>query len=280
MNKQMLFWVTYLALTSSSIASELKPPFDEFGRLTQYPGKTEVSCPKQDKNTGVFLIIGQSNAANSAEKKFTTHYPSQVLNYFNGKCYIASSPLLGATWNGGEWITPLADKLIENKDYTTIVILPSAIGGTKIALWKQGAVLNEMMQAVLAKAPYKVTDLIWHQGEADFMENTTSEDYKQSLYSLLSSLRPKGSDSPSFYYAVATKCGQNQKWIINNPISRAQRSIANPKQNIILAADTDALLSDQDRLADHCHFSETGQVKTATAFAEAIHEHKASLPIS
>ena len=37
---------------------------DKFGRLLSYPGKIEITCPIQDKETAVLLLVGQSNAAN------------------------------------------------------------------------------------------------------------------------------------------------------------------------------------------------------------------------
>lgn len=247
---------------------------DNFSRLIAYPGKIAVSCPKQDQNTAVLLVIGQSNAANYGEKKFSTKYPTKVFSYFRGKCFIASSPLLGASGMEGEFITPLADKLIENGDYKTVVIIPSAIGGTSIKLWQNGGELNSMLKAVLAEmgTKYKVTEIIWHQGESDFGLKTAN--YRESFNSLINTLRQKGDNKPPIFYAIATKCGQVSAWTANNPIAAVQRSLANPKANIFLGADTDALLVEEDRNTDQCHFSEKGQLKTAAAFAKAIHAYK------
>jgi Carbohydrate esterase, sialic acid-specific acetylesterase len=117
----------------------------------------------------VLLIIGQSNSANHADKKFTTQFPQSVFNYFEGKCYIASSPLLGATGEGGEFITPLADKLISVGAYKSVVIVSSGIGGTPISRWQKDGDLNEMLLSTLKRAnqKYKITHVIWHQGESD-----------------------------------------------------------------------------------------------------------------
>ncbi|CDZ78768.1 hypothetical protein BN59_03082 [Legionella massiliensis] len=274
MSKNFLIFLFSAAINNTVFAEESSIAIDQFQRLIRYPGKTEVSCPKQDKDTAVLLAIGQSNAANHAEKMFVTKYPTQVFNYFNGKCYIASSPLLGATAPLGELITPLADKLIDNGDYKTVVILPSAIGGSAIERWQQGGDLNSMMQAVIGHSPYRITEVIWHQGESDFVLKTKAEDYKKRFNSLVNSLRKTKEFSPPIYYAIATKCGDNPEWQRANPIAMAQKSLANPTQNIFLAVDTDTLLSDSDRAPDHCHFGETGQVKTANAFAAAIHSQK------
>jgi len=97
--------------------------YDDFYRLIQFPHKTEVPCPASSDKTAVFLVIGQSNAANHAEKKFTTRHPDRVFNFFDDSCFTASSPLLGATGEDGEFITLLADKIIDSKTYDRVVII-------------------------------------------------------------------------------------------------------------------------------------------------------------
>ena len=43
--------------------------------------------------------------------------------------------------------------------------------------------------------------------------------------------------------------------------------------NIFLGANTDDLLLYDDRDIAHCHLSESGQIKTANAYADSIHMH-------
>src|SRR6476660_5888397 len=52
---------------STTVAVQLSE-FDSLGRLTFYPEKTQVDCPVQEKDTGVLLVLGQSNAANHAQR--------------------------------------------------------------------------------------------------------------------------------------------------------------------------------------------------------------------
>lgn len=49
------------------------------------------------------------------------------------------------------------------------------------------------------------------------------------------------------------------------------------KNEFFLGADTDELLKAEDRRADLCHFSESGQLKAAEAYAEAKQEYCKSL---
>jgi len=246
--------------------------YDEFGRLVAISGKKEVSCPAQSSETGVLLSIGQSNAANFAEKKVITRYPNQVFNYYDGKCFVASSPLLGASGEEGEFITPLADKLIEYGTYKAIVIISSGIGGTPIARWQEDGDLNQMLLDTLVSIKiYGVTDVVWHQGEADFYNSTSTKIYERSFYSLKNSLRTAGVTAP-FFIAVATKCGISPYWKASNPTAIGQKNLQDNSQ-IFLAVNTDELLENEDR-RDLCHFSETGQLKTATAYADAIHKYR------
>ena len=260
--------------TNELIKLNLQGEFDNYGRLISYPGKTDVNCPSQTNRTGVLLAIGQSNSANHAEKLIITKFPSKVLNYFDGKCYIAGSPLLGATGSEGEFLTMLADKLIENKTYDKVIIISSGIGGTPISRWQKDGDLNEMLLDTLTKLSqdFNVTDIIWHQGESDYINSTSSKVYISSFQSLQASLANIGIVAP-YFISVSTKCGLSPKWTWDNPTATGQRLLADNKK-IFIAANTDHLLGKQDRKSDACHFSYSGQEITANAYATEIANYK------
>ena len=72
--------------------------------------RAEIPCGEfRDADTLVLLILGQSNAANYGDVKFTP--PSSVGNFniYDGKCYRAEDPLLGASFDGGSFGSRLAD---------------------------------------------------------------------------------------------------------------------------------------------------------------------------
>ncbi|MBI2767214.1 MAG: hypothetical protein HYX53_15060 [Chloroflexi bacterium] len=240
--------------------------YDADRRLVGYPGKAETPCPAQTARTAVILAIGQSNIANHAAVRVATRHPKAVLSYFDGKCYVAGSPMLGASGDGGEFLTLLADRLIDGDVYRNVIIVPSGIGGMPIALWQQNGHLNDMLLRALAGLPsgYKVTQVLWQQGESDFLLATPAADYVASFRSLVDVLARNGVDAP-LYIAVSTKCGP---WTADNPIAVAQRSLVD-NRHVFLGVDTDALLGAKDRF-DDCHLSESGQRKTAAAYAEAI----------
>jgi hypothetical protein len=242
---------------------------DDFGRLVSYPGKIQVACPPQDGHTAAILAIGQSNVANHAARRVTTRHGSAVLSYFEGKCHIASSPLLGATSDGGEFLTMLADRLVDDSLYRTVVVVSSGVGGSPISRWARHGDLNASLSGSLRRlaADYRVTHVIWHQGETDVANATTADTYKAAFASLVGTLGEAGVEAPVFT-SVSTRCGA--AWTAGNPIALAQRALADGRR-VFLATDTDALLAPDDR-SDGCHFSESGQRKVAAAYAAAIRQ--------
>ena len=245
--------------------------FDSFGRLISINGKVEVACPIQNKSTAVILVMGQSLSANQSSEKFSTKYPESAINYFNGKCYAANSPLLGATGEHGEFITPLADLLIASKKYKTVIIVSSGIGGTAINRWQAKGDLNTMVSKTIDQlsSAYKITEVIWQQGESDYLENTSTPAYINSFYSLSNTLLQKNIQAPMFI-SISSKCGP--KWISNNPISTAQNLLIDNRK-IFLGVNSDKLLDSEDRTPDECHLMGSGQLKIAKSYSEAILRH-------
>ncbi len=191
-------------------ATPVGTQFDSLRRLTFYPGKQQVECPIQATDTGVLLIMGQSNAANHGEKKFTTQYPTHVVNYFEGRCYAASSPLLGATGVRGEFITPLADQLIAKGTYKNIVIIAAAVGGSPISRWQRDGDLNEALIDLIkdVQTKFQITEVIWHQGETDAKHptRTTTKLYVSSFHSLVDTLTQLNVRAPIFMSIASRGC--------------------------------------------------------------------------
>lgn len=248
--------------------------YDRWQRLIAYPGKVEVACPAAAGTTAVILAIGQSNAANDAARKVTTRYPDRAVNYFDGKCYVAASPVPGATGEGGEFLTLLADDLIAAGTYRDVIIVAGAIGGSSVLCWRRNGDLNEHLVSTLKTLPpgYKVTEVVWHQGERDFELMTPADLYVTAFNSLVESLRENGVDAPVFT-AIASECRPG--WTAENPTVAGQRAVIDNRR-VFLGANTDTLLGEADRREDKCHLGESGQVKTAAAYAKAIQAYRRS----
>ena len=245
-------------------------PMSSFDRFTSLIGKKKVPCPTQDARTGVFLLIGQSNVANHARQKHTSDFGEKILNYFDGACYIADSPLLGSTGNGGEPWTLFANKLVRAKDFDTVILVPAGLDGTCLSRWKKGGDAHAILLVLISAAirNYRITHILWHQGECDFVSGTDENKYKEMFASMLSGIREKGVNAP-IYVSVSTKCVDQSAWNFDNPVARAQKSLLNSAPGILPGVDSDLILGERDRY-DGCHLSATGQEKIADAWIDAI----------
>jgi hypothetical protein len=235
--------------------------FDDYRRLVLYPAKREIPCPEQTGDTLVLLMIGQSNAANAAGQRYESEHGDKVVNYFDGRCFVASSPLLGTNDSRGESWTLLGNKLVAAGLAETVILVPSAIGRSTIARWAYGD-LGEMLGDVLRRLEYRIDYVLWHQGEDDFVRHTSGDDYTAAFRSLAARF-----DAPVFV-SVATRCGLNVEWRPQNPIADAQRALPDGEK-ILPGPDTDLLLETADRYED-CHFAGTGQEKFASAWLEIL----------
>jgi hypothetical protein len=244
--------------------------FDQFGRLASYPGKIEIPCPGQTEGTAVLLLIGQSNAANTGGQRHASAHGDKVLNYFSGKCFIAASPLLGASDKRGDAWTLLGNKLVDSGLADRVILVSAAVGGTLISRWKAGGDLNRMLLEVIDEVSprLRITHVLWHQGEEDFLAATSQSDYSGMFHSMVESIRSRGIDAPVFP-SIATKCGIHPGWNLENPVANAQRALADPRKNIYPGIDTDRLLGSDDRY-DDCHLAASGQEKFADAWAALL----------
>jgi len=242
--------------------------YDSVARLTFHPYKQRVECPVQTQSTAVLLVMGQSNAANLGQKKFTTRYPNHVVNYSQGSCYVASSPLLGGSGQFGEYITPLADQLIAKGTYKDVVLIVVATG-SPISRWQRDGDINEVLIDLIKKAQtqYHITGVIWHQGSTDAQWKTTTKLYLATFRSLRDTLTELKVTAPIFI-AIESRWCQASSWTPDNPVAIAQSQLID-NRTIFLGADTDRLVELKDRY-DTCHLNETGQIKIAEALAESI----------
>jgi hypothetical protein len=261
-------WKNRALVLADILVNGERPRRDNFSRITLYPGKARIPCPAQDERTAVLLLIGQSNMANQAERRHASSHGERIVNFYGAECYAAASPLLGATGTAGESWTLAANKLIENGAADRVILIPAAVGGTPIQRWRKGADINTSMSAIIrdVQLTYRITGVIWNQGESDFRNHTSHDAYRRMFLSLVASLREQGVDAPVFV-SVASRCTSD--WTPDNPVSLAQRGLPSPEHGIYPGVDSDALITGADRY-DGCHFAASGQEKFASAWAELL----------
>src|SRR5947199_7420378 len=62
---------------------------DQAGRLASGDQKIDAACPPQTDRTAVLLVMGQSNAGNHAGQRFRSEHGETIVNFFDGRCYVA-----------------------------------------------------------------------------------------------------------------------------------------------------------------------------------------------
>ncbi|MEA2856512.1 MAG: hypothetical protein QOH98_833 [Methylobacteriaceae bacterium] len=247
--------------------------YDSYARLTGYPEKEPIACPPQTDRTAVFLVIGQSNAANSGGQRFRAE-SAHVAAYFEGKCYAAESPLLGSSGIAGEPWSAIADRLVDDGSFDQVVLVPAAISATALSEWIAGGELHAMLQQVVqdAQRHYRFTHVLWHQGETDFSMKTTEDAYFAAFQSLARDLHAWGVAAP-IYVSVATRCEETDaQWSADNPVSRAQRKLASSGEGFVPGVDSDSFLKSLDRY-DGCHMAGSGLAKFIDAWTDIL-RHK------
>jgi len=231
---------------------------------TDTSSKTEIACPSQTANTAVLFAFGQSNSANSDEHLYSNS-DARIINYFEGHCYVASDPMLGATsFDGSVWI-PMAQQLIATGNYDNIILITAGYGGSAIQDWVTNGILSPRYAERLldATSHYQITGFLWHQGESNV--GTNPSDYTSWLNQVINQAFTVA-PSAKFYVSVATFCQGRSDANIEN----AQRSIVNGT-NILAGPDTDAdVPMSMRRSTDHCHLNQLGQETAATLWFNAL----------
>lgn len=261
---------------------------DKLDRLVADETKPAIACPAQTDRTAVLLVLGQSNAANHGGQRYRSQQGDRVVNFFDGRCFRAASPLLGATGTTGEYWTEVANLLIESGRFDQVVIAPLAINGSAVARWAPGGDINPLLiqlAAQIKQQGYRPTYVLWHQGEADYVLGTSEDAYKERFLSMVDTLR-KGDVTAPVYISIASKCLEpsNGGFKTNSPdnsIVRAQMSLSQEGGTIRRGVNTDALLDGNDRY-DDCHMGGSGLEKTAQAWGQILLQeakvHRATAP--
>ena len=205
----------------------------------------------------VFLIIGQSNGGNHGETPFAAAEAVFNFNPFDGLCYRARDPLLGATGEGGSPWCLLGDALIRDGFARSILLCPLCVGGATVGEWAPGGPYNHRMRygiARLREAGFEPSHVLWHQGEADAFYGTSAEAYARAFGELVASLRDLHITAPihvaiASYFAVPAGYSDTQA-----VIREALRSVIDPNNGILPGPDTDLIT---DRF-DGCHMGRNG----------------------
>ena len=240
----------------------------------------------------VFIVAGQSNAANHGSEKQVTK--SQMVSSFDGKKWsIANDPQHGASGNGGSFIPAFGDAMTARYG-VPIGIVPVAVGGTSVREWLPKGVRFKQNtttgRGVVAKgdefesngvlfdklcAPMKALGIggfravIWHQGESDAGQRDADRQisgaqYVEFMEKLIRTSRNKAAWPVPWFTAVATYHAEQDAE--DTAFRNAMKSLWS-KGLSWEGVDTDALRGD---LRAGVHFNGKGLQKHGQLWAEKV----------
>ena len=239
------------------------------GSFNDTEGRVRVDLTEAVRGrTAVVLIFGQSNGANSGDTPYVPRQRVFNFNVFDGHCYVAKDPLLGATERRGNFASRMADMLIERDLFDSVVLAPISVGGSRIEEWTTGGARHRRLQVAIKRAAdfgLTFTHALWHQGESDARADADGNLYAACFMNIHAALRSYGVDAP-IYVAQATVCNSP----LNEAIRTAQRAVVDRKLGILAGPDTDTI--GPSHRFDGCHLNERGLIRHAELWIETLIE--------
>lgn len=218
-----------------------------------------VACPVAPRPISL-LILGQSNAANYVVDRSAAPQSAAVL--YEGQCYSAVDPLLGATGDRGSIWSRLAGPLA-NATGRPILLVPIAVGSSSIESWTRGGVFHARIghaMSNLAARGLTPDAIIYQQGEFEGSGRLDPGAYQSRLTVLLRELK---ATSRLVYVAPTSKCSGPA----NKDIRMAQLRAARDAQ-ARLGVDMDEL-PDSDR-RNVCHLSGSAAERIARKWLDIL----------
>lgn len=255
--------------------SSAPDPF-RFGEYPGYPAGGNHNTDGKARSgphekVGVFVCAGQSNACNMGPTGFTPSTWVDNLNIYDGAIYRAADPLLGChnvppSYGPGNVFTRMADKLIADRKYSRVILVPVGIGGTRVGEWVTYPGLNQRLVVAGRRCEaqgFKVTAFLWMQGESDTLAGTAQASYAASLASLIAVPRAAGFIQPWLVGLCSYLTGSSSAAV------RAAQAAAVNGTDIFAGADTDTLTA-ASRQVDNVHLNDAGVLAAGNLWASAI----------
>lgn len=234
----------------------------------------------EDSETGVFLVMGQSNAANHGDHRHTASDTVFSLDFFRMQATIASDPLPGASGNGGSIWTRLGDRLTSAGLFKRVLFIPIAFGGTFVADWAPSGTMNRRtafalgrLRRALRTPVINVSAVLWQQGEAEANHTKMSAaQYRRAFDEVVADLRAKGVFAPVMV-ACSTLCEAGERTHDNtDEIRKALLAMEDPASGILRGPDTDVV--GPEHRYDRCHLAGSGLNLCADLWFEAIRANR------
>lgn len=220
--------------------------------------RREVACPSARKAI-VIIGFGQSNSANQAGHRFEQS-GSNVVNFFDGKCYIAIDPMLGAAGSGGGVWIPFAEALTDK----TVVLITFGVGSTRVSQWLDSNDLLPFYEENVRKikSAYPNPDMaVWIQGESDV--TTKPRLFEQQLTHWIERVKSDFQKTRLYLTGTSYCQGRSSANIVNS------QKLVSRKFGATFIGVTDTIKEVKHRY-DDCHFSERGIEKLVSLLVKGI----------
>ncbi len=248
----------------------------------------------------VFVVAGQSNAANYGEK-LTKTMTLQVAAH-NGRSWApAQDPVPGASGKGGSFMPAFGDAL-HAKTKVPIGLVATAVGSTSVRQWLPrgerltrlptrtdhiasvgpeawvctGELFDNLTKRIQQLGPDGLRAVLWHQGESDgnqaMAERTLSgKDYRDHLERIIRESRRRAGWEVPWLVALASYHGPQDA---GSPEIRAGQKSLWTDGLALEGPDTDALTGIyRERAGQGVHMSAVGLEQHGLLWAEKVLKH-------
>lgn len=219
----------------------------------------------------VFLIMGQSNAANTGESLGNQKLQRSFdLSLVDGRAKHLGDPMLNATGKSGSVWSRFAVLAETHRPEATFLFCNVSVNGSSIRKWMPGGELHQRIRIAidgLRASGNEPTHILWQQGEKDAEDGMSEQQYSANLQRMILALRAMGAAAPIFVSQSTICCNRGSE-----AIRAAQRAAVTALDGILPGPDTDSL----DRMryrTDGCHFSDEGLSACASLWFKALEGH-------
>jgi hypothetical protein len=235
------------------------------------PNRETLDCGRYflSPDSLIVMTFGQSMGSNEAETRYQPARDVVNFSFFDGKCYRAADPLIGAAnFKGSIWGI-MADRLVESGRYKSVVLVPTSYGGTSLKDWMPGGAMSRRLVFAIdrvRRAGGRIDAMLWQQGEAESGgAGYTAAQYVQGFGEIRNMVREIGVAAP-IYVAQSTICGAGDR--NREEIRSAQLELPRLYQDVRRGPDTD-VVPIADRY-DSCHYGTRGQFRAGELWSAAL----------
>ncbi|MEI4473712.1 sialate O-acetylesterase [Frigidibacter sp. MR17.24] len=234
---------------------------------TKVAGLVPIACPSV-ADTIVVVTGGQSNATNVIPTLHTAG--PQVSVWFEGACYPAADPILGANNSSGSLWSLMGDKLATATG-KPVLLINGGLGGTQYADWNDTrsgylAALTRRIETARA-AGYEIDLALWHQGESDALIERDRNVIRTELSTLSEKLLDAMPEAPLYMFQT-TKCIGALRANGVEEVRAIQADVVQAHPRMVLGMNTDTL--GNDYRWDTCHFNSQGRAEIVRQVVPAL----------